>query len=252
MQGCSELVRELYYCEGDFLSCGKKWQTEFEFLWENSRDGRLKDASAEDIWLVMEGPLVKSENYPSQDDYIQSHVMCRMPVDSEDSEVLSLHVAISSIAIKENFMMDENDVDFNFENVEHKELCVHMACSRLRNVHNYEDWKRCYDQIVGFIIAVLIGLCEKKLIQKLFDQRDAQGRTILQILVLCQMKLHVCTESENFECSEILRSRFREMLEILREACVNTRDKARRTVLHWAMAHDTTWAVRELFGERKT
>ncbi|KAH8941643.1 hypothetical protein BDL97_14G054000 [Sphagnum fallax] len=150
MQGCAELVHELHCCKGDLVPCGKNWQTPFEFLWENARDGRLKDASAQDVWVVMEGPSVNYRNDPwkflndpladrSRDDYIQSHAMWRMPVDSEDSEMLSLRGAISSIAIKENFVMDENDVDFNFENVERKELYVHMACSRLRNVHNEED-----------------------------------------------------------------------------------------------------------------
>jgi hypothetical protein len=85
--------------------------------------------------------------------------MYRLPVDSEDREMLSLREAISSIAIKEDFVMDENDVDFSFENVERKELYVHMACSKLRNVLrkviNEEDWKTfgC-DQMVEFIIAV--------------------------------------------------------------------------------------------------
>ncbi|CAN5959165.1 unnamed protein product [Sphagnum jensenii] len=100
----------------------------------------------------------------SGDDYVKSHIMCTMPVDSEDREMLSLHEAISSIAIEEDFGMDENDVDFNFENVERKEL---------------------------------------------------------------------------------------EMLEILPDACVNTLDKARRTVLHWAVAHDITWAIEELLESGK-
>jgi len=77
----------------------------------------------------------------SRDNYIKSHVMCRMPVDSEDREMLSLREAIGSIASKKEFVMDENDVNFNFENVERKELYVHMACSRLRNVHNEGAWR---------------------------------------------------------------------------------------------------------------
>jgi ankyrin repeat protein len=111
-----------------------------------------------------------------------------------------------------------------------------------RNVHNYEDWKRSCHQIVGFIIAVLTDLCEKNLLQKLFDQKDAQGRTILQIFVLCQYVR---------EYSGILAFTFREMLEILPDACVNTLDKAGRTVLHWAVAHDITWAVEELLESGK-
>ncbi len=164
----------------------------------------MKNASAQDIWLVMEGPSEKAGDQWRQqrdllagrsgDDYVKSHVMSMMPVHSEEREMLSLREAIRSIAIKEDFVMDEYDVDFNFENVERKELYVHMACSRLRNVHNrnvhnHKDWKRCCHQIVGFIIAVLTDLCEKNLLQKLFDQKDAQGRTILQIFVLCQYVL---------------------------------------------------------------
>jgi hypothetical protein len=168
-----------------------------------------------------------------------------MPVDSEDSEMLSLREAISSIAIKENFVMDENDVDFNFENVERKELYVHMACSRLRNVNNKEDPKRCWDQIVGFIIAVLTDLCQKNLVQKLFDQKDAQGRTILQVFVLCTIW------QVNTECREMLTSALKRMLEILPDTCVNTLDKAGRTVLHWAVAHHFTWAVDALLESGK-
>jgi hypothetical protein len=62
MQGCSELVRELHYYEGDLVACGKNRQTPFEFLWENARDGRLKDASAQHIWFVMEGPSPNTRN----------------------------------------------------------------------------------------------------------------------------------------------------------------------------------------------
>ncbi len=212
----------------------------------------MKNASAQDIWLVMEGPSdTAGDQWRQQrdllagrsgDDYVKSHVMCRMPVDSEDREMLSLREAISSIAIEEDFGMDENDVDFNFENVERKELYVHMACSMWRNVHNYEDWKRSCHQIVGFIIAVLTDLCEKNLLHKLFDQKDAQGRTILQIFVLCQYVR---------EYSVILAFTFREMLEILPDACANTLDKAGRTVLHWAVGHDITWAIEELLESGK-
>jgi hypothetical protein len=260
MQGCAELVRELHYYEGDLVPCGKNWQTPFEFLWENARDGRLKDASAQDIWLVMEGPSDKAGNNwwskrdllagRSRDDYIKSHVMYRLPVDSEDREMLSLREAISSIAIKEDFVMDENDVDFSFENVERKELYVHMACSKLRNVLrkviNEEDWKTfgC-DQMVEFIIAVLTDLCEKNLLQKLFDQKDAQGKTVLQVFVHCRLR------SLDRKCTIMLTSAFKKMLDILPAECVNTRDKAGRTVLHWAVAHEDTWAVQELLESGK-
>jgi ankyrin repeat protein len=253
MQGCSELVHELHRYKGDLVPCGKNWQTPFEFLWENARDGRLKDASARDVWQVMEGPSVKYRNEPFADrpgdDYIQSHAMWRMPVDSEDSEMLSLREAISSIAIKENFVMDENDVDFNFENVERKELYVHMACSRLRkrNVHNEEGWKRLgCGHIVEFIIAVLTDLCEKNLLQKLFHQKDAQGRTVLQVFVLCDL-----WRNRSVECSRMCSRAFKRMLAILPDACVNTPDTAGRTVLHWAVAHQITGAVDELLESGK-
>jgi hypothetical protein len=85
MQGCSELVHELHCYKGDLVPCGKNLQTPFEFLWENARDGRLKDASAQDVWVVMEGPSVKNRNARwlhvmepsadrSRDDYI--HILC--------------------------------------------------------------------------------------------------------------------------------------------------------------------------------
>jgi len=228
MQGCSELVHELN--EGDLVPGGKNWRTPFEFLWENARDGRLKNASAQDLWLVMDGP---GDCQRSRDDYIQSHVMCRVVV---DSEMLSLRKVICSIARKEEFVMDENDVDFNFENVERKELYLHMACSRLQNVHNEEDFQRSGRQIRNFIIAVLKHL-HQNLLQKLFDQKDAQGRTILQVLVTRGADTAACI--------------FGEMLETLPEACVNTLDKAGRTVLHWAVAHDITWAVKALLRSRK-
>jgi hypothetical protein len=249
MQGCSELVRELHYYDGDLVPCGKNWRTPFEFLWENARDGRLKDASAQDIWLVMEGPSVKIGNQDfydrelstdrSRDDYIKSHVECTMRV---DDEMLSLRDAIHSIVDEKDFRMDENDVDFNFENVECKELYVHMACSKLRNVvrnvYKYEDWKTSgCDQIVEFIIAIFNDLGRKNLLQKLFDQKDAQGRTVLQIFVLCVF--HDC-EYQMLLCA------FNKMLRILPDACVNALDKAGRTVLHWAVAHECDWAIRQL------
>ncbi|CAK9261848.1 unnamed protein product [Sphagnum jensenii] len=267
MQGCSELVGELHkdalVPKDDLVPAGKNWNTPFEFLWENARDGRLKNASAEDIWLVMEGPRprVATESQvnspltrPSLDGpgarYRKSHVQLTMSV---DEQLVELREAISAIAIAENFVMDENDVDFNFEKVERKELYVHMACSRLRNVNKEEDWTSSgCDQIVEFIIAVLTDLSEKNLLQKLFDQNDAQGRTILQIFVLCELNVHVRdTWGVKSKCSEKLTSAFGKMLAILPERCVNTLDKAGRTVLHWAVAHHSTWAVDELLRSGK-
>jgi hypothetical protein len=130
-------------------------------------------------------------------------------------------------------------VDFNFENVERKELYVHMACSRLRNVarnvHKKEDWKTSgCDQIVEFIIAIFTDLGGKNLLQKLFDQKDAQGRTVLQILVLCE---------DGGVCMYRLTGPLKKMLRILPDACVNALDKAGRTLLHWAVAHGADLAV---------
>jgi hypothetical protein len=251
MQGCSELVDELHWYEGDLVSCGKNWRTPFEFLWENARDGRLKDASARDVWYVMEGPSVVNARNPygnrSGDYYLNTRFMWKLYVEeSEDSDLSSLRAAISSIAIKENFVMDENDVDFNFVNVERKELYVHMACSRLRNVHKYEDWERLgCDHIVEFIIAVLTDLCDKNLIRNLFHQKDAQGRTVLQVLVLCDLWGYVYHWSQKFSWA------FKTILAILPEACVNAPDTAGRTVLHWAVAHGITGAVKQLLESGK-
>jgi hypothetical protein len=44
---------------------------------------------------------------------------------------------------------------------------------------------------------------------------------------------------------------FNRMVEILPDACVNTLDKAGRTVLHWAVAHYIFWAVEILLKSRK-
>jgi hypothetical protein len=256
MQGCSELVRELH--EGDF-PCWEKRQTPFEFLWENARDGRLKDASAQDIWLVMEGPSVKIENEMScerfldgtpdlvglfqyrgdpvdpvdgrsRDDYYKSHVMCSMSI---DSEMLSLREAISQIASEKQFVMDENDVDFNFEDDERKELYVHMACNMLRNLEKEEVCK-------SFIVAVIEKLREKNLLQRLFDQMDAQGRTILQILV-----------SGAGEGNRNIGVFLRSILEILPDACVNTLHKAERTILHWAVGHNYIFVAQDLLDSGK-
>ncbi|CAK9204088.1 unnamed protein product [Sphagnum troendelagicum] len=44
---------------------------------------------------------------------------------------------------------------------------------------------------------------------------------------------------------------FRRLLAILPDACVNTPDTAGRTVLHWAVAHENTWAVAALLESGK-
>ncbi len=61
MQGCSELVGELHNYEGDLVPCGKNWQTPFEFLWENARDGRLKNASVKIYGLLWRDHRTKLE-----------------------------------------------------------------------------------------------------------------------------------------------------------------------------------------------
>jgi hypothetical protein len=94
MQGCSKLVHQLLQVhEGDLIPRAKDWKSPFEFLWENAKDGRLKDASAKDMWVVMEGPGVEQEvargqitsrgrfSGRSRDDYLKSHAECMMPVD---------------------------------------------------------------------------------------------------------------------------------------------------------------------------
>ncbi|CAM6048015.1 unnamed protein product [Sphagnum compactum] len=53
------------------------------------------------------------------------------------------------------------------------------------------------------------------------------------------------------KCKIVLTRAFKRMLDILPEECVSTRDKAGRTVLHWAVAHDTNWAVEKLLESGK-
>jgi len=286
MLGCSELVRELHYYEGDLVPRGKNWQTPFEFLWENARDGRLKNASAQDLWLIMEGPfdewfprhgrrVTDWMEYRRVNDGIKRHMKGESRVEGEDREVLmresvfgrsrdeyirshvdsedhgydqedleNLRAAINSIANKEQFVMDKNDVDFNFENAERKELYVHMACSRLRNVHNREEWDRygC-EQIVKFIIAVLTDLRHKYLLPRLFEQKDGQGRTILQVLM-------TPTPNGKTPKPNFVKDVFKLMLQILPKECLNALDNGGRTILHWAVAH-ITWAVTALLSSEE-
>jgi ankyrin repeat protein len=280
MQGCSELVKQLHDYKGDLIPRGKKWQTPFEFLWENAKDGRLKDASAKDMWIVMEGlpvepdmvlrpdyqdriSLAKTDDQRiqaaieyfvptrySRDAYLQSHVTGTKPV--ADDEMLCLREVITSIANKEAFVMDETDVDFNFEDVKRKELYVHMACSRMRKVHSKDDWESFGCGLAKFMIAVFTALDQedKALLKKLFDQQDAQGRTILQIFVLPFTDV-----SENIEYPEPIKSfceTLQQALEILPANCVNVPDKAGRTLLHWAIAHNSLWAFGVIRENGKT
>jgi hypothetical protein len=248
MQGCSELVKQLHDYEGDLIPRGKNWQTPFEFLWENAKDGRLKDASARDMWIVMEGLPEKYRAY-FRDEYLESHVTGTKPV--ADDKMLLLREVITSIAKEEAFVMHETDVDFNFEDVERKELYVHMACSRMRKVHSEDDWESFGCGLARFMIAVFTVLNQvgKGLLKKLFDQQDAQGRTILQIFVLPfpDAQFIEYPELHLTFCETLERA-----LEILPEDCVNVLDKAGRTLLHWAIAHNSGWAFPVLLRHRKT
>jgi len=279
MQGCSKLVKQLHDYKGDLIPCGKNWQTPFEFLWENAKDGRLKDASARDMWIVMEGLSVKEEirsdsldrssviktlklmrqlltksslptGKSSRHDYLQSHVTGTKPV--ADDKMLRLREVITSIAKEEAFVMDVTDVDFNFEDVERKELYVHMACSRMRKVHSEDDWESFGCGLAKFMIAVFAALDQedKALLKKLFDQQDEQGRTILQIFVLPFPDVF-----KSFKYPEPIKSfceTLQRALEILPEDCVNVLDKAGRTLLHWAIAHNSCWAFGVLLKNEKT
>ncbi|CAM6036291.1 unnamed protein product [Sphagnum compactum] len=271
MQGCSELVKQLHDYQGDLIPRGENWETPFEFLWENAKDGRLKDASARDMWIVMEGLSVEEDmkiqpdfldlklpipELPSMsstndsDVYRRSHVTRMKPV--ADDKMLRLRDVITSIAKEEAFVMDETDVDFNFEDVERKELYVHMACSRMRKVHSEDDWESFGFGLAKFMIAAFTALDQEGngLLKKLFDQRDAQGRTILQIFVLPFPDVF-----ENIEYPEPIKSfceTLQQALRILPKDCVNVLDKAGRTLLHWAIAHNSRWAVGVLQKNGKT
>ncbi len=133
-------------------------------------------------------------------------------------------------------------MDFNFEDVERKQLYVHMACSRMRKVHSEDGWESFGCGPAKFMIAVFTALDQedKGLLKKLFDQQDAQGRTILQIFVLPVQDVF-----ESIEYPEPIKSfceTLQQALEILPEDCVNVLDKAGRTLLHWAIAHNSRWA----------
>jgi len=265
MQGCSELVHELHHnYKGDLLPSGV---TPFLFLWDNARDGRLKDASAQDIWLVMEGPA-KIGNESSADSHVPwwesldgrnsfeylhgvDKEMLKLreaagdianekesEMDQSAEEMLELRKTIANIANEKQFVMDENDVDFNFVHPGRKELYMHMASNMLGNVPSPDGEKLGDSKIGQFIIPVINKLLKENLLQKLFEQHDPQGRTILQILV----KLPNTYDNYSF-LSEILQK--------LPNECVNTLDKAGRTVLHWAVGHNYIWAVHSLLNSRK-
>ncbi|CAN5955281.1 unnamed protein product [Sphagnum jensenii] len=101
------------------------------------------------IVLVTESFLPKTSTRCSRDDYLQSHVTCMKPV--ADDKMLHLREVIISIANDEAFVMDETDVDFNFEDVEWKELYVHMACSRMRK----EAYGKSFDSRKVHVLLML-------------------------------------------------------------------------------------------------
>jgi ankyrin repeat protein len=94
-------------------------------------------------------------------------------------------------------------------------------------------------EIVTFISTVLNELKDKNLLQKLFKQKDARGRTILQVFVAS--KYPIANENKTW-----VEDEFRKVLEILPPECVNACDSVGRTVLHWAVAHHSCWAVKIL------
>jgi hypothetical protein len=71
-----------------------------------------------------------------------------------------LREVIKSIADEQAFdVMYKTYVDFNFEDVERrKELYVHMACSRMRNVHREDDWGSFGWPLAKFMTAIFTAL----------------------------------------------------------------------------------------------
>ncbi len=243
MQGCMELVHKLHEDHDLTLSTSQSFRysksrdsSAFKILWEQARDGSMCDASALDIWSIMDAD--SSERSP--DDYIATHPMSPPLSDEEKAEISSLRKVMSSY--QEPFQMDVYDVNFNFD--VRSELLVHMACSRLRNLvsQKFDSNPSISDEsskIVTFISTVLQELKDSNNLQKLFKQKDARGRTILQIFVAS--KYQIANENKTW-----VENRFREVLEILPPECVNASDSVGRTVLHWAVAHHSCWAVKIL------
>jgi hypothetical protein len=202
-------------------------------------------ASALDIWNIMDAD--SSER--SSDDYISAHPMSPPLSDEEEVEISSLRKVMRSY--QERFQMDMDDVNFNFD--VRSELLVHMACSRLRNMvftkfalkdESDPSVRDQLSEIVTFISTVLKELKDKNLLQKLFKQKDARGRTILQVFVAS--KYPIANENETG-----VEDEFRKVLEILPPECVNACDSVGRTVLQWAVAQHSCWAVKILVESGK-
>ncbi|CAM6034968.1 unnamed protein product, partial [Sphagnum compactum] len=128
-----------------------------------------------------------------------------------------------------------------------------MACSGLRNLVSKkfalkdESDPSVRDQlseISTFIYTILEDLKGKNLIHRLFKQRDARGRTILQVFVA--YKYAIAKENKTW-----VEEQFRKLLEILPHECVEETDSAGRIVLHWAVAHHSCWAVKILVESGK-
>ncbi len=241
LQGCTELVHKLHKYQPLHSPEYSRYSSAFEILWEQAKDRSMCNASALDIWSIMDADLSKR----SPDDYIAAHPMSHPLSDEEEAEIASLREVLSSY--QEPFQIDMDDVNFNFD--VRSELLIHKACSRLRNLvsENFESNSPVKDElskIFTFISTVLNELKDKNLLQKLFKQKDARGRTILQVFVAS--KYAIANENKMR-----VESEFRKWLEILPPKCVNVRDNVGRTVLHWAVAHHSCWAVKILVESGK-
>jgi ankyrin repeat protein len=232
MQGCTELVHKLHKSEDS---------SPFNDLWEYAKDSSMQNASALDIWRIMDAGSAER----SSDDYISAHPTSAPLGDEEDVEMSRLRKVMTSY--QEPFQMDMDDVNFNFD--VRSELLVHMACSRLRNLvtKKFESDPSVSDElskIVTFISKILKELKDKNLLQKLFKQTDARGRTILQVFIAS--KYAIANENKTW-----VEDKFQKLLDMLPPECVNARDSAGRTVLHWAVAYNSCWAVKILVESGK-
>jgi ankyrin repeat protein len=235
MQGCTELVHKLKAVPSKSGN-----SSAFKVLWEQAKDYGMNYASALDLWSIMDAD--SSER--SADDYIAAHPMHPPLSYEEEAEISSLRELMSSY--QEPFQKDMDDVNFNFD--VRSELLVHMACSRLRNLVSKKIERDLVrdelSKIVTFLSKVLKELKDKNLLQELFKQKDARGRTILQVFVASKYEI----DNEN---KTVVEEEFRKLLEILPPVCVNVRDSVGRTVLHWAVAYDSCWAVKILVESGK-
>jgi ankyrin repeat protein len=231
MQGCTELVHKLHALK-------TRESSAFKILWENAKDASMGNATALQIWSMMDAD--SSER--SSEDYISTHPMRGPLNDEEEEEIASLRKVMSSY--QKRFQMDMDDVDFNFD--VRSELLIHMACSGLRNLASKSDpsAKDQLSEIGTFISTVLEDLKNQNLLRNLFNQKDARGRTILQVFVA--YKYAIANENKT-----LVEKEFRKVLEILPSECVKACDRVGRTVLHWAVAHHSCWAVEILVESGK-